>query len=99
MMVQHYAIDTNAVDYDGISVLQYAVTVDNYNVTKMLLDQQDLVIINQRDHNGWTPLFQAINCEAKKCLPLLLANSQLDLDMRENLDMRAGPMDQREIAR
>ena len=98
-MVQHYAIDINAVDYDGISVLQYAVTVDNYNVTKMLLDQQDLVIINQRDHNGWTPLFDAINCKADKCLPLLLANSQLDLDMRDTLDMRDAEMDQRQIAR
>ena len=98
-MVQHYAIDINAVDSRGVSVLQYALIEDNYNVTKMLLDRQDLVIINQRYHNGWTPLFDAIYYEAKKCLPLLLANSQLDLDMRENLDMRAGPMDQREIAR
>ena len=91
MLMQHHAIDINSVDFLGTSLLQYAVAMDNHKVVAMLLERQDLVTLNQRDHRGSTPLFDAICCHARDSLILLLANSHLDLDMRENMKRMVTP--------
>ena len=84
VLLQHPAIDVNIVDNIGYSALHMAVSADNHKMTAMLLARRDLTraTINHRNHEGQSPIMIAIDCNSVNCIPLLLACTKVDLNMR-----------------
>ena len=83
VLLHQLQIDVNKVDQNGSSTLHWAVMKDNHEGMKLLLAQQNLTTINQRNDDGRTPIMEAIFGNALNCFHLLLANPQVDLDMRD----------------
>ena len=87
VLLHHPQIDINKVDLDGSSALHCAVIGDNLEgLTALLAQHDDLMIINQRDNDGWTPIMNAVERNSVDCFHLLLNNPLVDLDTRDNYE-------------
>ena len=87
VLLQHPEVDVNTVDDHVFSALYVAVQMDNHEMTAVLLAREDLTraSINSRDtlNNVRTPIMLAIVGNKVRCLPLLLACTKVDLDVRD----------------
>ena len=91
VLLQRPEVDVNAVDYHGDSALYAAVCFNNHEMTAVLLAREDLTracinsraTLSQLRTNGRTPIMHAIAENSVPCLPLLLACTKVDLDVRD----------------
>ena len=89
LLLNHPQIDINKVNDRGYCALHSAVIRDNHEGMAALLARQDLTTINQKDNNGYAPIWKAVEYNAVKCFNLLLAHPEVDLDTRD--DHQRGP--------
>ena len=86
VLLQRPEVDINTVDDYGFSALYVAVQMDNHEMTAVLLAREDLTRATINSRNHWlkrSPIMHAIAENSVPCLPLLLACTKVDLDMRD----------------
>ena len=90
VLLQHPQIDINKVDLWGGSALHWAMTADNdEGLAALLAHHDELTTFNQRDDmHGRTPIMEAVVRNSVKCFHLLLTNTQVDLDTRDDYERK-----------
>ena len=86
VLLQHPEVDVNKVSNNGSSALYSTVWEDNHEMTAVLLAREDLTraTINSRHTlTNLSPIMYAIAMNSVRCLPLLLACTKVDLDVRD----------------
>lgn len=73
--------DKNLVDEKGISILHYAVIVDDISLTEQLLEEKQL--INLTTDNGQTALFEAVKNNSYEAVKLLV-NSGIEISKEDS---------------
>merc|ERR1712212_1426272 len=84
LLMQNDKVDVNCEDSDGATALHHAVDVDNDEGARMLLDDIRLQDINHKNRRGLTPLMRAVARSKVNCATLLLSDTRVDLDSRDN---------------
>jgi len=84
LLMQNDSVDVNCEDNDGATALHHAVDVDNDEGARMLLDDIRLKDINHKNRRGLTPLMRAVTRSKVNCATLLLSDTRVDLDSRDN---------------
>lgn len=75
MFIQAHGVDINLPIYAGRTLLHDAVASGNFDVLRLILDRDD-VIINSPDEKGWTPADVALNVSNVEALELLFSENQ-----------------------
>ena len=84
LLMQNGNVDVNCEDNEGATALHHAVDVDNGEGARMLLADIRLQDINHKNKRGLTPLMRAVARQKVNCATVLLSDSRVDLDARDN---------------
>ena len=84
LLMQNDNVDVNCEDNEGATALHHAVDVDNGEGARMLLADIRLQDINHKNKRGLTPLMRAVARQKVNCATVLLSDSRVDLDARDN---------------
>merc|ERR1712212_108803 len=84
LLMQNDNLDVNCEDSDDATALHHAVDVDNDEGARMLLADCRLQDINHKNRRGLTPLMRAVTRSKVNCATLLLSDTRVDLDSRDN---------------
>ena len=74
----------NCQDSTGYTALHFACFTDNSVIVRSLLAHTDMSSENIRDSNGWTPVMCAVIHGNTECVRLLVSDSRVDLETRDN---------------
>jgi len=84
LLMQNDNLDVNCADSDGATALHHAVDVDNDEGARMLLADPRLQDINHKNRRGLTPLMRAVTRSKVNCATVLLSDTRVDLNTRDN---------------
>ena len=83
ILLAQEGIDVNLVNDWGSTALHWAASDEkNSEIVALLITHPDLRTINQRDADGCTPLFWAVENNAVKCIGLLLSDPRTDPNIK-----------------
>ena len=82
VLLKSYNADANSKEGCGRNALHIAVWANNTEGTRLLLGHPGLTSLNEEDKWGYTPAMWAIVNNQMKCLPMLLDDLRIDLNIR-----------------